>query len=527
MQGRIPRLAAVLVWIAALVGVAAQPAHAAATVTIADWEMNEPVGATVMNDSSGAGINGSIGSAVKTGVVVNGATGYEWTSTNPNQPPPKPERLLQVPDSRLNPGSRDYAVTVRFRTTHSYGNMIQKGQSATPGGYFKWEIPNGQLMCLFRSRDASGHLLGEKSVKSPIGMPLNDGAWHTVRCEKTVNQVTMTIDGTTTVASPHGTIGPISNNVPLTIAGKLNCDQVSVTCDYFAGDIDYVKIEASSGGGGGGDTTPPTVPGKPSGSSTSPGSINLSWPGSTDASPPITYRIYRDGGTSSVGQTTQTSYTDSGLAGGSTHTYRVDAVDAPGNASAKSVASDPITVTSGGGSTFDDDFSSGNFSAWTGVTRLSIDQTQGSAAAPSAQGSPAGVSAWAYRNLGTTISSACLSENVNLASQSGTGVDLFRLRTAGDGPIAKVFVSSSGTLYIRSDFSGVQKGSNVALGAGWHNVKLCGTVGSSGTWTLYRDGAVIVDAWSANTGTTPIGRIQVGDTAAKTWTANFDDVDLT
>lgn len=116
---------------------------------------------------------------------------------------------------------------------------------------------------------------------------------------------------------------------------------------------------------------------------------------------------------------------------------------------------------------------------------------------------------------------------MNLASQSGTGVDLFRLRTAGDGPIAKVFVSSSGTLYIRSDFSGVQKGSNVALGAGWHNVKLCGTVGSSGTWTLYRDGAVIVDAWSANTGTTPIGRIQVGDTAAKTWTANFDDVDLT
>jgi hypothetical protein len=30
----------------------------------------------------------------------------------------------------------------------------------------------------------------------------------------------------------------------------------------------------------------------------------------------------------------------------------------------------------------------------------------------------------------------------------------------------------------------------------------------------------------ADTGTDPIGRVQVGDTAAKTWTANFDDVRL-
>ena len=33
-----------------------------------------------------------------------------------------------------------------------------------------------------------------------------------------------------------------------------------------------------------------------------------------------------------------------------------------------------------------------------------------------------------------------------------------------------------------------------------------------------------MNAWAANTGTTPVGRIQIGDTGAKTWTANFDDV---
>jgi hypothetical protein len=29
------------------------------------------------------------------------------------------------------------------------------------------------------------------------------------------------------------------------MAGKLNCDQINTTCDYFAGDIDYVKIQRS------------------------------------------------------------------------------------------------------------------------------------------------------------------------------------------------------------------------------------------------------------------------------------------
>jgi len=243
------RAVVVLAMTALLAGVLTVPtasaADAVATVELANWQMNEPRGARTMQDSSRNNIDGAIGSAVVTGYTISGATGYHWPHTAPNAPPPQPERLIQVSDSRLNPGSRDYAITVRFRTTHSYGNMIQKGQSATPGGYFKWEIPRGRLTCLFRSRDSSGNIIGEKSVKSPSDMPLNDGAWHTVRCEKTSDRVTMTIDGRVTVTSNRGFIGPISNSFPLTIAGKLKCDQVDVTCDYFAGQIDYIRSETS------------------------------------------------------------------------------------------------------------------------------------------------------------------------------------------------------------------------------------------------------------------------------------------
>ena len=44
------------------------------------------------------------------------------------------------------------------------------------------------------------------------------------------------------MATAKGSTGKISNTRPISIAGKLNCDQVTTTCDYFTGDIDYVKI---------------------------------------------------------------------------------------------------------------------------------------------------------------------------------------------------------------------------------------------------------------------------------------------
>ena len=63
---------------------------------------------------------------------------------------------MTVPDSSaLDPGTRDYAVTVRLRTTYQFGNILQKGQSAASGGNFKLQIPNGIVECLFRGSNGS------------------------------------------------------------------------------------------------------------------------------------------------------------------------------------------------------------------------------------------------------------------------------------------------------------------------------------------------------------------------------------
>jgi len=231
-------LTAAAVAVSATVLGTASPAGAAATTLVASWQMNEPAHASVMTDSSGHGINGTIGSTVQTGVVTAGATGYKWPFKKPTALPVEPQRLITVSNSALNPGVRDYAVTFRYRTTQPFGNVIQKGQNASKGGYFKFEQPSGFMTCLFK--DGAG---SQRAVKSKIAT--NNGGWHTIRCERTQTGLTMTIDGTTSYRLA-GATGSIANSVPLTIGGKSNCDQVTTTCDYFTGQIDWVKIEASS-----------------------------------------------------------------------------------------------------------------------------------------------------------------------------------------------------------------------------------------------------------------------------------------
>lgn len=211
----------------------AAPASAA---TLADWEMNEAPGAHVMTDSSGH-VNGTIGSAVQTGVTVLGATGYQWNFTSPTAPPPKPERLVQASSATLNPGAGNYTVKLRYRTTKHFGNIVQKGQAGSAGGYFKLENPNGRLNCVFRGVNSSGAFL-RKAVESGV---ISNGAWHLVVCTRTPSGLTLTVDGSV-VASAKGSTGTISNSRPITIGGKLNCDQVTTTCDYFTGNIDYIKI---------------------------------------------------------------------------------------------------------------------------------------------------------------------------------------------------------------------------------------------------------------------------------------------
>jgi Laminin G domain len=203
-----------------------------AAMTVADWEMNEPPGGTTMRDSSGANLSGSIGSAVETGVRKAGATGYRWPGRNKDGT--RPERLVTVSSSRLNPGTGDFAVTVRLFTGAGDQNIIQKGQARTTGGMYKIDMVKGRVICLYKGSQ------GRSAIRSTH--TVWDHVWHTIRCERRANRVTLTIDGGTPRTN-YGATGNIANSWALAIGGKLHCDPPDVQCDYYVGLLDRAVVK--------------------------------------------------------------------------------------------------------------------------------------------------------------------------------------------------------------------------------------------------------------------------------------------
>lgn len=220
--------------VAAVVATTAGTADAAATKTLAYYAMSEPKGSSVLVDSGGQHINGTIGSHVllsgtaHTFPYIKGGRGGTVD----------PQHLDRVNSALLNPGTRDFSITVRLKFTLPVGNVLQKGQSGVAGGMYKIQLDDGggRVGCVFVSPAGNGGIFSNRTI--------NDGNWHVVTCTRTTGQVSVTVDGTVAGVIRHST-GNIANTWPLSIGGKTSCNQQTVFCDYFVGSIDYVRFMTS------------------------------------------------------------------------------------------------------------------------------------------------------------------------------------------------------------------------------------------------------------------------------------------
>ena len=143
------------------------------------------------------------------------------------------------------------------------------------------------------------------------------------------------------MASASGNTGTISNTRPLTIGGNLICDQVTTSCDYYTGDIDYITISSSAAQT---DGTDPTVTQAPKddraarcGAGGQSGSLHVGF-AATDASGICSYSLQQ----SAAGEPYQavklatplTLYgTPQITPGAATHQFQVAATDCAGNQS--------------------------------------------------------------------------------------------------------------------------------------------------------------------------------------------------
>jgi hypothetical protein len=233
--------------VAAALATPAQAATAAAAATALEdctaathcYQMDEAAKAadaqSVMTDSGATPVDGTVGAFVNPGKIDGGTTYYQFPQVSPNTTPADRNHLVTIPDSpSVRPGDLDYTITIRYRTTHNFGNLIQKGQSATKGGQFKIQLPKGRPSCYFKGS------VGRVGIGWTTSIA--DGQWHTLVCSRTSDRVTLSVDG----AAPRvkrGVSGALDNTSPVSIGGKYTCDQVKITCDYFWGDVDYVSLQ--------------------------------------------------------------------------------------------------------------------------------------------------------------------------------------------------------------------------------------------------------------------------------------------
>jgi hypothetical protein len=215
---------------------AATGTASAAGSTVLDLELNSKSGTTTP-DASGMHHDGTVGSLVTVG---SGYARFPYHSPDAGVYYGA-KQLITVPDAKdgsLDPGAGRFSVEIRYRTTHAFGNIIQKGQATTVGGQVKFQQPKGKISCMFKTSTGT-------ATASSGTLLLDDGAWHVVRCDRTPSAVTMYVDGVKTMRINH-TTGTLNNTKPWTIGGKLDCDAAAGSgadsCDYFAGDIDYVRL---------------------------------------------------------------------------------------------------------------------------------------------------------------------------------------------------------------------------------------------------------------------------------------------
>lgn len=273
------------------------------------------------------------------------------------------------------------------------------------------------------------------------------------------------------------------------------------------------------------DTIAPSQPTNLSASATSPQLVHLTWTPSTDNVGVTGYSVYRNGSLlTTIGP--MTSYGDTTVLPGTTYTYQIQARDAVGNVSS---LSSTATVTTGL-LLFSDGFESGNFSQWTSVSGLTIQQQQVYAGVYAARATSTGTATYAYEQLLQTQSNLYYRLWFKIISQGANSVYLQRFRTGSNGAILGVFISSTGKLAYRNDVAAVTTTSTTVVTSGiWHelqvHVLINGTAGATEVWL---DGTRISDlSKTENLGTTAIGRIQLGESASgKTYDVALDRVAL-
>src|SRR6266705_796131 len=180
------------------------------------------------------------------------------------------------------------------------------------------------------------------------------------------------------------------------------------------------------------------------------------------------------------------------------------------------------------GVAFSDDFESGSLSQWTVRNGATIQQQEVYAGMWAARATSTGGQAYAYKTLSTSQPNLFYDHRFKVLSQGGGNVSVVRFLTSSGGAIFTIMRGPTGRLIYYNQVTGVSTTSTTAVPTGaWHELEVHAFINGSGSSVeVWLDGAKINDLSKTDSlGTTPIGRVLIGDSATgRTFDVAFDNV---
>jgi fibronectin type 3 domain-containing protein len=342
------------------------------------------------------------------------------------------------------------------------------------------------------------------------GVPITSTAvaarntWHTLQVHIVVNglssQTEVWLDGVAIPALTQSNVDLGANPI-----GKLELGDPTATKTY-----DIVYDEVAYDRQLIGDVVAPSAPTNLAAAAHSGLRVDLSWTPATDDIGVTGYDVYRnDALIDSI--PAASTYADTTVSPHTSYTYKLKAKDGAGNLSDFS-----NTASASTGDVFADGFETGNLSAWTTVNGLNVQQQlvdAGQWAARATSNGSAGSSAQV--TLDAARGDLYYRTRFHVVAQGANSVSLLRFRTAANGALSSVFISSTGKLSYRNDISAATVASPATVTQNtWHELQAHVFVnGDASQVELWLDGVSVLTQTQA-LGSTPIGRLELGDPGA-------------
>jgi hypothetical protein len=181
---------------------------------------------------------------------------------------------------------------------------------------------------------------------------------------------------------------------------------------------------------------------------------------------------------------------------------------------------------------FSDGFESGGLGAWSGGSGLAVQSTVVADGAWAARGAMSGAGASAWVALPAAATEITATTSLRVSALSGTAsVNFLKVRTATGIALAEVYLTPSRLLGVRNDVTGVATNSTITLATDtWRRVALHVLVADTASRIdVTLDGTPVPGlSLTTSLGTTPVGRVQVGENVAgRTADLYYDTVQVT